>query len=113
MPKIGDKEFIVSWIDESAAIALAKKRGADPDKDGLWDTVEMCECEAYRTFPSKGLAIAFAKRNRKLDMYEMPRVEQIEYRRMFDDLGEDCGYSDWDRVTGWDIDGAGVHELPA
>lgn len=78
MTKIGTR-YTVTWVPTEKVEALVRKRGGDPDKDGLWDFVEPDECtEVAKICAEFREAIDTAKRLRKGDVWRAPCIfEQI------------------------------------
>jgi len=75
----GDIKFLVEYLDHAKGIAAIRGGGGDVDNDTMWDFCQQHEITAYRDFSSKWRAVAWAKRNKKLDVFHMPRIVEQTY----------------------------------
>lgn len=72
--------YVVEWCDNIVILALAVSRGYVPDSnDPILDVVEENEATREREFPTYAKAKAWARRNRKLDLWETPSVKVYEW----------------------------------
>lgn len=93
-PEPGDIRYKVELLDYAQGVAIMKAAGADPDKDSFWDFCQQHEITVYETFPSKWRAVEWAKRNKRRDVFNTPRIVEETYS---DRSWEQTGY--------WETDG--------
>jgi hypothetical protein len=104
MPEIGDWRYFVEYLDLAQGVAFMKKGGGDPDNDTMWDFCTQEEITVHKEFPTKSKAVAWAQRNKKLDVFNMPRIEE----QTFIERRADETYSavkSWERSGYWETDG--------
>lgn len=106
-PEIGDWRYFVEYLDYAKGAAIMRKEGGDPEKDGLWDFVEQDEITERKPFPTKSRAVAWAQKNKKLDVFNMPRIVEETYQQAhWDDTGEPIpGQRYWEQTGYWETDG--------
>lgn len=104
MPEIGDWRYFVEYLDHAKGVAIMKKAGADSDNDTMWDFCSQEEITARREFPTKSKAVAWAQRNKRLDVFHMPRIIEETYQeRPADDLH--FAVKAWEQTGYWETDG--------
>lgn len=103
-PEIGDWRYFVEYLDLAKGIAAIKDGGGDPDYDGMWDYCDQDEIAVRKEFPTKSKAVAWAQKNRKLDVFNMPRIEEETYTER---AGDDDHYPvrSWEQTGYWELDG--------
>lgn len=105
MPEIGDWRYFVEYLDHAQGVAAIKAGGGDPDNDTMWDYCSQDEITVCKDFPTKSRAVAWAQKNKKLDVFNMPRiVEQTYTQAHWDDTGEP-GQRYWEQTGYWETDG--------
>jgi hypothetical protein len=103
-PEIGDWRYFVEYLDHAQGIAAIKAGGGDPDNDTMWDFCDQDEITVRKEFPTKSKAVAWAQRNKKLDVFNMPRiVEETFTERAGDD--EYYPVKGWEQTGYWETDG--------
>lgn len=103
-PENGDLRYFVEYLDYAKGVAIMRAAGADPEKDGLWDYCDQSEITVRKEFSAKWRAVEWAKRNRKLDVFNMPRIveETYEYRpEDWQHVAATC----WEQTGYWETDG--------
>jgi hypothetical protein len=104
MPEIGEERSFVEYIDCAKGIAAIKKGGGDPDNDTMWDFCDQCEITVRKEFTTRSRAIEWARRNKKLDVFHMPRiVEETFQERFCDDRHHPV--KSWEQTGYWEMDG--------
>ena len=99
--EIGELRYLVEYLDYAQAVAIMKAKGADHDKDGIWDFCDQGEITVRKEFPSKWRAVEWARRHKKEDVFHMPRiVEQTYTVRPEDDF-----FRGWEQTGYWEMDG--------
>lgn len=113
MPEIGDWRYFVEYLDHAKGIAAIKAGGGDPDNDTMWDYCDQDEITVCKEFPTKSRAVAWARKNKKLDVFHMPRIVEQTYRQEFwSDTGKPIpGQRSWEQTGYWEIDGRDVTEI--
>jgi hypothetical protein len=102
---IGDLRYSVEYLDYAQGVALMKAAGADPEKDGMWDCCDQDEITVCKRFPSKWRAVAWAKKNKKLDVFNMPRIVEETYCYMAGDDIHNPSKPRWTQTGYWEADG--------
>lgn len=107
-PQIGDWRYFVEYLDHAKGIAAIKAGGGDPDYDTMWDYCGQGEITERKEFPTKSKAVAWAQRNKKLDVFNMPRIIEETYQPAL--WGEDthepvAGQMVWGVTGYWEADG--------
>lgn len=108
--EVGDQRYAVSYLSWDRAKALIVKGGGDPETDSIWDFCEETDIEVYRSFPTRGAAFKWARRNADRDIFSMPRISEETYQEVTDDLANPAGH-DWERTGYWEVDGDDVREM--
>lgn len=108
--KLGTKLYAASYLSWDKAKERIVAAGEDPDVASIWDYCEESDIEVYRQFPSRLLALKWAKENSENDIFSMPRVSEFTYQRVEDDLGDPAG-CDWERTGYWEMDGLELIEI--
>lgn len=107
-PQIGDWRYFVEYLDHAQGVKAIKDGGGDPENDGMWDFCDQGEITVRRPFPTKSKAAAWAQRNRKLDVFNMPRiVEETLTEARWSDTGERIPgrAATWEQSGYWETDG--------
>ncbi len=103
-PQIGDWRYFVEYVDYAKARALMVADGADPDYDTIWDYCSQEEITVCKSFPTKSKAVAWAQRNKKLDVFHMPRIREETFsERPEDDVHH--AVKSWEQTGYWEVDG--------
>lgn len=104
MPQLGGWRYFVEYLDYAKGVAAMKAAGADPDNDTIWDYCSQDDITARKEFPTKSKAVAWAQRNKKLDVFHMPRiVEETWTERPADD--RHFAVKSWEQTGYWEVDG--------
>jgi len=103
-PEIGDWRYFVEYLDHAQGIAAIKAGGGDPENDTMWDFCDQDEITVRKEFPTKSKAVAWAQRNRKLDVFEMPRVVEETFTERPGDA-EHYPVRSWEQTGYWETDG--------
>ena len=112
-PELEPKRYHVEYLDWEAGKKLAAERGSDAEQESLWDSVDQDEITVYKLFPSKDEAAKWAQDNRKLDVFNMPRIrEQTLTLHNTDDRGRRVApVLVWDKTGYWEVDGDDILEI--
>lgn len=103
-PEIGDWRYFVEYLNHAKGIAAIKEGGGDPEHDTMWDFCSQEEITERKEFPTKSRAVAWAQRNKKLDVFHMPRIEEETYtERLGDTLHHPV--RSWEQTGYWEADG--------
>jgi hypothetical protein len=103
-PEPGDLRFFVEYLDHAQGVAAIQAGGGDVDNDTMWDYCDQGEITVRREFVSKWRAVAWAKRNRKLDVFHMPRIVEETYQERDADR-KHVGVKGWEQTGYWETDG--------
>ena len=103
-PQIGDWRYFVEYLDYAKGVALMTAGGGDPDQDTLWDFCDQGEITVLKEFPTKSKAVAWAQRNRKLDVFHSPRIEERTFTERPADARCEAVRS-WEQTGYWETDG--------
>jgi hypothetical protein len=103
-PEVGDWRYFVEYLDHAQGVTAIKKGGGDPDNDTMWDFCDQGEIAVRKVFLTKSRAIAWAQRNRKLDVFNMPRIEEQTYEERAGD-DEHLPVKGWVQTGYWECDG--------
>jgi hypothetical protein len=104
VPQVGDWRYFAEYLDVAKGIAAIKSGGGDPDMDTMWDYCDQDEIMVHRPFPTKSKAVAWAQRNKKLDVFHMPRIVE----ETFTEHSADSLHSRvlcWEQTGYWEMDG--------
>jgi hypothetical protein len=104
MTQVGEWRYFVEYLDNAKGIAAIKSGGGNPEMDTMWDFCDQGEITVRRPFPTKSKAVAWAQRNKKLDVFHMPRiVEETFTEHPSDSLHSrvQC----WEQTGYWEMDG--------
>jgi hypothetical protein len=104
-PDFGDWRYFVEYLDHAQGIAAIKAGGGDPDYDTMWDFCDQGEILVRKEFPTKSKAIAWAQRNKRLDVFHMPRIVEETYCFV---TGDDLLFPSnpfWHQTGYWETDG--------
>lgn len=105
-PEIGDLRYFVEYLDYAQGVAIMKAAGADPDHDTMWDFCQPEDIGARSIhFPSKWRAVQWARRNKKLDVFHMPRVVEQTYQFHAGDDIHNLSRPAWEQTGYWEMDG--------
>jgi hypothetical protein len=99
---VGTLRYRVEYVDHAEAVRLA---AADGWKEGesLWDYIDPIANDArfYRVFKTLDGAVKYAKTIRARDVYESPRVDEIELQ---EEWIEGAPFRDWEITQHWLIE---------
>lgn len=111
MPEIGDWRYFVEYLDHAQGIAAIKAGGGDPENDTMWDYCDQGEITVRKEFATRPRAMEWARRNKKLDVFHMPRVVEETYRQAFwEDTGEVIpNGACWEQTGYWETDGTEIY----
>lgn len=111
-PKV---HYHVEYLDWRKGKRLMNERKGDDECAGLWDYVEQFEITVHRPFGSKEKAFEWAKKNKKLDVFNMPRIrEQTLTLHNTDDRGRlVTPWLSWDQTGYWEVDGSELIDIAA
>ena len=104
-PDIGDWRYFVEYLDHAKGIAAIKAGGGDPENDTMWDFCSQEEITASKEFPTKSRAVAWAQKNKKLDVFNMPRIVEQTYCFTAGDDLHNPSNPDWEQTGDWETDG--------
>jgi hypothetical protein len=104
MPEIGDWRYFVEYLDHAKGVAAIKEGGGDPDNDTMWDFCDQGEITMRREFPTKSKAVAWAQRNKALDVFRMPRIEEQTFTERPGDERH-FAVKSWEQTGYWETDG--------
>jgi hypothetical protein len=103
-PEPGDLRYFVEYLDVAQGIAAIKAGGGDAENDTMWDYCSQDEITCRIEFTAKFRAVAWARRNKKLDVFNMPRVVEETYQeRPADNLHN--AVRSWEQTGYWETDG--------
>lgn len=107
----GDWRYFVEYLDLAQGIAAIKAGGGDPDNDTMWDFCDQGEITVRKSFTTRSRAMEWARRNKKLDVFNMPRIVEETYRQVFwEDTGEPIpGRGHWEQTGYWETDGTEIY----
>lgn len=103
-PEIGDWRYFVEYLDFAQGIAEVKKAGGDLEKDSFWDFCDQDEITVRKQFPTKSKAVAWAQKNKKLDVFNMPRIVEETFTERPGDARHHPVRS-WEQTGYWETDG--------
>jgi len=101
---IGDWRYFVEYLDHAQGIAAIKAGGGDTEYDTMWDFCDQGEITVRKEFPTKSKAVAWAQRNKKLDVFEMPRIIEETYTEQPEDYRHHS-VRGWEQTGYWEADG--------
>lgn len=110
------KRYHVEYLDWAKGKAMIEdgcaKTGDDPEYASLWDYCDQGEIIVHHRCPTKEAAFAWASKNAKLDVFEMPRVqEQTLVVHDTDDRGRRVAPKlVWETTGLWEYDGTDILE---
>lgn len=104
-PEIGDWRYFVEYLDYAKGAALMRENGGDPDNDTLWDFCDQGEITVRKEFPTKSKAVAWAQKNKKFDVFHMPRIEEETYCYVSGDDMHNPSTPEWTQTGYWETDG--------
>jgi hypothetical protein len=104
-PEIGDFRYFVEYLDYAKGVALMKAAGADPDNDTIWDYCDQHEISVRKEFPAKWRAVEWARRNKKLDVFHMPRIVEETYTEQPEDYRHHS-VRGWEQTGYWEANGS-------
>lgn len=104
MIEIGEWRYFVEYLDHAKGVAAMKEYGADPEYDTMWDYCSQDEITVRKEFPTKSKAVAWAQRNKKLDVFHMPRVVEETYQERPADERH-FAVKSWEQTGYWETDG--------
>ena len=104
LPKIGEWRYFVEYLDYAAGVAAIKEGGGDPDNDTMWDYCDQGEITIRKEFPTKSKAVAWAQKNKKLDVFHMPRIEEETFMAAAGDELH-LPVTSWEQTGYWEVDG--------
>jgi hypothetical protein len=101
---IGDWRYFVEYLDHAQGVAAIKKGGGDPDNDTMWDFCDQEEITVRKEFATKSRAVAWAQKNKKLDVFHMPRIIEETYQERPEDYRHVL-VRGWEQTGYWEVDG--------
>lgn len=104
--EIGDVRYLVEIIDYARGVEIMRAAGGNPDYDGLWDFCDQTEITTHKEFPSKWRAVQWAKRHRKQDAFNMPRIVEETYQQIAGDTLHLPSRLKWAQTGYWEADGS-------
>jgi hypothetical protein len=105
MTKVGDWRYFVEYLDLAKGVAAMMDRGGDPDVDTMWDFCEQGEITVRRRFLTKLKAVNWARRNKKLDVFSMPRIVEETFVDRQPNNDRFFPVQCWERTGYWEADG--------
>lgn len=105
-PEIGDCRYLVEYIDYALGIAAVKAGGGNIDRDSLWDHCDQDDITVNKEFPSKWRAVRWARRNKKLDAFHMPRIIEQTYQARPANSKHFATIAMWEVTGYWEMDGS-------
>ena len=103
-PEIGDWRYFVEYLDHAAGIKAIRDGGGDVDNDTMWDFCDQGEITVRKLFPTKSKAVSWAQRNRKLDVFNMPRIVEETFTERPEDFRH-ISVRGWEQSGYWETDG--------
>jgi hypothetical protein len=103
-PEVGDLRYFVEYIDYAQGVAAIKAGGGNVENDTMWDYCSQDEITVRKEFTAKFRAVAWARRNKKLDVFNMPRIVEETYQEHPADR-EHFGVRGWEQSGCWETDG--------
>ena len=103
-PQLGDWRYFVEYLDHIKGIAAIKAAGGDPEYDTMWDFCDQGEITVRKEFPTKSKAVAWAQRNKNLDVFHAPRIEEQTFIEHPADMRHFAAQS-WEQSGYWETDG--------
>lgn len=107
-PEIGDWRYFVEYLDHAQGVAAIKAGGGDPDNDTMWDFCDQDEITVRREFTTRSRAMEWARKNKKLDVFHMPRIVEETYTEHLGDALHDPVKA-WEQTGYWETDGAEIY----
>jgi hypothetical protein len=104
-PEIGDWRYFVEYVDHAQGIAAIKAGGGDPENDTMWDFCSPEDITVRKEFTTKSRAVAWAQKNRKLDVFNMPRIVEETYCFTAGDEIHHPSKPSWEQTGYWETDG--------
>lgn len=98
--------YFATYLSWEIAKKMIRAAGQDPDYASIWDHCDQSDIEVGRKFTTKDAALAWAKANAALDIFNMPRIVEETYAPATDDRGRPAGFA-WERTGFWEIDCSG------
>lgn len=108
MPEVGDWRYFVEYLDHAQGIAAIKQGGGDPDYDGMWDYCDQDEITVRKEFTTKPRAMEWARKNKKLDVFHMPRIVEETYQEQTEDYRHHS-VRGWEQTGYWELDGSEIY----
>lgn len=103
-PEPGDIRYFAEYLDYAQGVAAMKEAGADPDNATIWDYCSQEEITVRKEFTAKFRAVAWARRNKKLDVFHMPRIVEETYEERPEDWRHHS-VRGWEQTGYWETDG--------
>lgn len=104
-PKIGDLRYLVEIIDYAKGAEIVRAAGGDPERDAIFDFCDQDEITTHKAFPAKWRAVQWARRHRKLDAFNMPRIVEQTYQQIAGDSLHYPSPPGWIQTGYWETDG--------
>lgn len=111
-PQVGDTRYFAEYLDYAAGKKHMIDGGGDPDYDTMWDYCQQEDITVRKPFPSKEAAVAWAQKNRELDVFNTPRVQEDTFVEIPGDELH-LSVSRWEQTGYWEVDGDEVLEIEA
>jgi hypothetical protein len=104
MPNIGEWRYFVEYLDHIEGVKAIKDGGGDINNDTMWDYCDQEEITVRKSFPTKSKAVAWAQRNKKLDVFHMPRIAEETFTERPGDA-KHLPVRAWEQTGYWETDG--------
>lgn len=103
-PALGDWRYFVEYLDHAAGIKAIKDGGGDVEHATMWDYCDQGEITVRKPFPTKSKAVAWAQRNKRLDVFCMPRIVEETFTNRPEDWRH-VSVRGWEQTGYWETDG--------
>jgi hypothetical protein len=107
-PEIGDWRYFVEYLDHAQGLAAIKSGGGDPDNDTMWDFCDQDEITVRKEFTTRPRAMEWARKNKKLDVFNMPRIVEETYTERAGDAVHHP-IKAWEQTGYWEADGTEIY----
>ena len=104
LPILGDWRYFVEYLDHAAGLKAIRDGGGDVEYDTMWDFCDQGEITIRKEFPTKSKAVAWARRNAKLDVFHMPRIVEETFTERPGD-SRHLSVRSWEQTGYWEVDG--------
>lgn len=104
MVDVGELRYFVEYLDFAKGVAAIKAGGGDVENDTMWDFCDQGEITVRKEFTGKWRAVEWARRNKKLDVFHMPRIVEETYTHRPEDYRH-VSVRGWEQTGYWEADG--------